>query len=355
MVRDSFYTPKVLADKLVSFVKSENFLTVVDFCIGDGELLRSAVDRWPRIKCFGSDISEEAIEITQTQHQDWTLSVADFLDQNSRNHSKIFQNNQYDLILLNPPFSCKGGTVNEVEFDGKTYFASTAMKFLVTSIRYMKPHGAIYAIMPSSVAYSQKDRILWDLLESKYNICVLDEPKSKYFRGCTPNVILVSVNDYSQRSIQRNFSRISLDFKGLTVFRGKLSMNQVEEKKSGDFLVHSTNLNSNSVHNLKTKVVNNLSKISGPGILIPRVGKPLSSKICVINEKETYVLSDCVIAIKTVTPIDAQRLFNYMIDNWIVIEGMYTGTGAKYITIDRIKQFLNLDFTRLQYQTMGAI
>ncbi|WP_286732648.1 MULTISPECIES: methyltransferase [Sphingobacterium] len=355
MARDSFYTPKILAERLISFIKDRKINCVADFCIGDGELLRAARNKWPKVKCFGSDISDEAVENTQNKHYDWVLSKTDFLDQEQRNESIIFQKNQYDLILLNPPFSCKGGKVNEIVFEDRIYYVSTAMEFLITSISYMKTNGVIYAIMPSSVAYSQKDKEAWEMLERKYNLCLLDEPKVKYFRDCTPNVILISLNDLNQNSIQKTIPRIELEFNGVSVLRGKLSMNLIKEDVNGFFLVHSTNLNANSIINLNVKVVNEYSKISGPAILIPRVGKPISSKICIIYPNDIYILSDCVIGIKTSTIKDAERLYLYMLENWRMIETLYTGTGAKYITIDKLKQFLNLDYQNISFGKKEAI
>jgi tRNA1(Val) A37 N6-methylase TrmN6 len=356
MFRDSFYTPKILADKLVSFIKKDTFQTVADFCIGDGELLRAAVERWPRIKCFGSDISEEAINLTQEQHKGWRLSLLDFLDGNARHDAKIFKKqSKYDLILLNPPFSCIGGTVNEVEFDRETYQVSTAMKFLVTSLKYMKPNGMLYAILPKSIAYSQKDKSLWNALEKKHNLSILEEPKVQYFKGCTPNVILISINDFSQSSRQRPFPRMSLDFEALSIFRGKLSMNLVVESLNGDYLVHSTNITANGINGLGVKVERPLSRISGPAVLIARVGNPSSPKICVIESTDSYVISDCIIAIKTNTLQDAKRLYQYMFDNWELVKEMYTGTGAPYITIEKLKKFLNLDIFEHNLQSRKAI
>lgn len=349
MLQDSFYTPKVLADKLVNFIKKNNYQTVADFCVGDGELLRAAIERWPEIKCYGSDISEDAIKSTKAQHKNWKLCLMDFLNEESRRRSSILKKHtRYDLILSNPPFSCIGGTVNEIEFDNEIFQVSTAMKFLVLSLKFLKPAGVLYAILPTSVAYSQRDKLLWNALEKKHNLAILDEPKIQYFKGCTPNVILVSVNDFSQVSKHKSIPRIALDFDDMDVFRGKLSMNLVRHNSAGDFLVHSTHLKNNSINGLKTKVIKDLSIVTGPAVLIPRVGKPLSSKLCIIKETETYVLSDCVFAIKTANLQDSFRLFTYMLDNWDAIAEMYTGTGARYITTDKLRQFLNLDHPELQ-------
>ena len=38
---DSYYTPPMLADKLVSFIASSHIEHAVDFCVGDGDLLKA--------------------------------------------------------------------------------------------------------------------------------------------------------------------------------------------------------------------------------------------------------------------------------------------------------------------------
>lgn len=355
-MKDSFYTPKVLADKLVGYIKKRTFKTVVDFCIGDGELVRAAKSRWPEIECFGFDISQQAIDQTFLSHPDWHLSQMDFLDKIARSKSEIIKlHPRYELILLNPPFSCKGGTMHNVDFEGQGFSVSTAMKFLIIALQYVSRDGVMYAILPTSTAYSQKDKVLWSLLEKKYNLSILEEPQYQYFRECAPNVILVSLNDFSQTSQYKTVARIPLEFDNLKVFRGKLSMNLLGSNQGKYFLVHSTNLRNNSLVNLSVKQTNVISEITGPAILIPRVGKPKSSKICIIESHETYVISDCILAIKTTTSKDNELLFKYIIDNWHLVEEMYKGTGAKYITIEKLNQFLNLDTMSPTYLSMVAI
>ncbi|MDF2432024.1 MAG: hypothetical protein JWP44_1655 [Mucilaginibacter sp.] len=357
MVRDSFYTPTVLADKLINFAIKKDFNSVADFCVGDGELLRAAKLRWPQIKCTGSDISEDAILKTRQEHPDWELCQMDFLNPDLRLGASILNKQQrYDLILLNPPFSCIGGTIYTVEFEKELFQASKAMKFLVTALQYLEPNGALYAILPTSIAYSQKDKKLWGMLEKKHNLSILEEPKTQYFKGCAPNVILVSVNDFSQTSQFKNITRISLDFQQLAVFRGKISMDQVRPNGGSKYLVHSTNVRNNKIVNLSLKINKPLSEVSGPAILLPRVGKPNPTKICTITKEETYVISDCILAIKTPSIKEARILYRYFIDNWELIENMYKGTGARYITIDKINQFLNLDISdTYNYQRVKAI
>jgi predicted RNA methylase len=356
-INDSFYTPSVLAEKLISYAVSKKFDTVADFCVGDGELLRAARMMWPDIACFGSDICNNAILKTKQVHPDWQLDQINFLDNSSRQCSSALSKNPvFDLILLNPPFSCRGGTIHRVEYDQDTFFVSTAMRFLVTALQYLDVNGAMYAILPTSVAYSQKDRRLWELLEKKHNLSILEEPNVQYFKGCAPNVILVSLNDFSRTSNYKSIARLPLDLKDLMVFRGKVSMDKLGLIGQGKHLVHSTNIRNNRLTGLNIKLENQRSEIEGPAILLPRVGKPDPTKVCLISKDESYVLSDCIIAIKISAFKEAQSLYKYILDNWSLIEQLYKGTGARYITIYKLSCFLNLDIEGIyNYEAQKAI
>ncbi|WP_345947708.1 methyltransferase [Mucilaginibacter sp. PAMB04274] len=344
MHRDSYYTPKILSDKLVSYINKKSVRFVADFCVGDGELLRSASDKWKNVKCYGTDISQTAIDETFSKHPNWVLEAVDFLDDSSQKKSKVLSGQKkYDLILLNPPFSYIGGVSNEVVFESVTYKVSTAMKFLTESLRYLTPDGFIYAILPSSTAYSQKDRKLWLVLEKRFNLSILEEPNSNYFKGATPNIILISINDFSCISKNRQLSKISFKIPPVKILRGKLSMNLLPSLVGEYYLVHTTNIKNQSLFNLSIKVNHDTSKVIGPAILLSRVGNPKSMKICLIDSSETYVLSDCLLAIQTKNQKDASNLFRYFIDNLDLLSSLYKGTGARYITIDRLKYFLDLD------------
>ena len=117
-------------------------------------------------------------------------------------------------------------------------------------------------------------------------------------------------------------------------------MHNIQEcKKNSISLVHSTNMRDNKIIELEYKVINSISKIRGPALLIHRVGHPNIKKICIISSKEVYALSDCVIGIKTKTMKECQSLKKIISGHWNDFSNLYKGTGAKYITIERLKYF----------------
>lgn len=342
-MKDSFYTSTYLAEILVNYIDETEINNVVDFCVGGGELLRSAQSKWKDVEIYGTDISNNAIMLLQEKHPDWKVEYCDFIDENSRIGCKILEDKRFDLILLNPPFTCKGSTIHKVKFDGVDYNVSTAMLFLLESIRYLTSNGIIYAILPISVAYSQKDSKIWTVLEQKYNLTILEERDKQYFKDCyPPNIIIVSLNDFRFKKIKDFRKPIELCVKVEAIIRGQLSMNEIiEDSTSTKFLIHSTNLKNNQIVDVSFKVKTNNQLIYGPGVVIHRVGNPKPTKICTIKKTEKYVLSDCLIFIKTATLADANEVKKHIILNWNSFEKLYKGTGAKYITLKRLQHYFN--------------
>ena len=340
---DSHYTPSDLADYLVSHIKKRNVKTIADFCVGEGILLKAAKKKWNNATFYGNDISIEVIKILRKNNPEWILENCDFLNSTSKNKKMLFNRN-FDIILLNPPFSCRGSIKKSLIFDNKEFTTSTAMAFFIESINYLNKNRVLYAIMPQSVAYSQKDEKIRNYLYEKYNFIIINEINKQAFEKCSPNIIIAAVNDKSLSTTKYSFEQINTRIKGLKIFRGNISMHDIKtSKKNSLILIHSTNINNNKIENTKYKVKNGKSKIVGPALLICRVGQPNFKKICIIPSGKEYALSDCIIGIMTNTAKDCQKLKDLVINNWSNFSNLYKGTGAKYITIERIKHFFNIN------------
>lgn len=343
-VNDSHYTPPSLADSLVSHIKKKNVKTVVDFCVGEGILLKAAKKKWSSAILYGNDISKKVIKLLKSNYPEWILENNDFLNVTAKNKSKFF-NNKFDIILLNPPFSCKGSRKMKVIFDDIEFSTSKAMAFFVESIKYLNKNGVLYAILPQSVAYSQKDEKIRNYLYEKYNLIIVKEINKQEFEKCSPNIIIAAVNDKSLSIKKDSFKKINTKINNLKILRGNMSMhNIITTKNKSVKLIHSTNIRNNKIENLKYKVKKENSKIVGPALLICRVGQPNSKKICIVPSKKEYVLSDCIIGIMTDNIKDCKKLKTMIIDNWSYFSNLYKGTGAKYVTLERVKYFLNLNY-----------
>ena len=281
-------------------------------------------------------------------HPSWQLAVCDFSNTLAFDNLANFSLKKYDLIVLNPPFTCKGSSICKIEFDEVTYHVSTAMQFVANAMKYRTNHGVLYAILPSSCAYSQKDRLLWQYMEKNYNLQVLEEPTRMYWKNCSASIILVSIGEKVNRSQKRR--KILFDFSTLPIeliIRGHISPHEAKfvEGRRGVKYVHTTNLLHNRIVNCtriqipKHRDEGRYGSVScrGPAVLIPRVCNPNPEKICVYKKNSIFVPSDCIIVLKTSNVEDAQFVANTILSHWDEFRTIYQGTAAKYTTMEIIK------------------
>ncbi len=337
---DSYYTDSVLADKLVGYIPADiEIHNVVDFCVGGGELLNAALRRYSHLQCTGVDSDLSAIEKLRIDCPHWKLIHEDFL-----NHEQIsneISDKKFDLILLNPPFSCKGSQIKKCVFDSVEFKTSTSMTFVLNALKYLSKDGIMLCILPISVIYSQKDRVVWDYLKLEYNAHILTEIERYSFKGCAPGIVLVSFNYNYHNKYKKSIASIKFPAT-ITINRGHLSMHKLCKTPHGPlYLVHTTNLSDNQIRNLSHKI-NTKSIATGPSVLIPRVCNPNISKVAVLYSGERYAISDCIISLQVQSNEDAVKLYKLIIDSWENFKSLYTGTGAKYITVDRLKMYFGI-------------
>ena len=340
---DSFYTPTPLADKLIGYVTADDVQSAIDFCVGDGVLLKAVAKRYGGVKLYGTDISAEALEKLSCDCPHMELGECDFRDDESVNNVQFLHDKTFDLIVLNPPFTCKGSVVEHLEFESEQFKVSTAMLFAMRALRYLSTNGGLYAILPISFVYSEKDKKAWDYLKAHYNACVLEEPSRVYFsKGCSPNVVLVYVGRYAMTGQhiagQADFSSLPVT----SIVRGCVRMQSpiYSRKKEAIPLIHTTNLQKGKLVELKKIVPGLHIKVDGFGVVIPRVCNPNPDKVALLDGIHTYAISDCVIVLRTSTMVDAEQVRTHILRNWQDFTTIYKGTGAQYTTIARVKQLL---------------
>ena len=81
--------------------------------------------------------------------------------------------------------------------------------------------------------------------------------------------------------------------------------------------------------------------VRGYGVLIPRVCNPNVEKV-VVMEKEECILSDCVVLLQTRTKKEAVQLKHHLVDNWEEFKKNYVGTGARYVTMERLRAYFKI-------------
>ena len=342
---DAYYTPNRLADRLINHIAETDVQTAVDFCVGDGDLLKAVRRRFPETQCFGIDISEESIENLRKEQTEWTLGTCDFMEREKVAKLRGIGDRKYDLIVFNPPFTCKGSTLCRIEFDGQAFKCSTALMFLTEALGYLNETGVMYAILPIGCLCSQKDKALWDYLVEHYELKVLEKMDRQYWQKCSPNILLVSLkSDAAQAAEEReegfNFTHLPIK----EIVRGTIGMHEVKfaEGRKGRKVIHTTNMQRNRVKEVRRIQNGKQYSMTGTAVLIPRVCNPNNGKICIYEGRSQYVLSDCVIALKTENLDDARRVYDALMEHWDDFREVYNGTGAKYTTMERLRAFFGV-------------
>lgn len=342
---DAYYTPDGLATRLLKYVVGKP-KKVVDFCVGDGGLLKAAEHRYKDIECFGIDISDEVVDNLAVRQPLWHLGQCNFRDAEALAKISFLNGASFDLIVLNPPFTCRGSRIEKVMIGEDEYHVSTAMSFLVGALPYLSDEGGIYAILPVGCVYSQKDRKCWQYLQENYHACVLGEVhKANFKHKCTPNIVLVYLGRKPYPQVVELKAQITAgpEIKLQGISRGCLGVYEMKKVKAGKKrlpYIHTTNMRNGELVDVGYTKYGLKESVKGNGVLIPRVCNPNMEKLVVYDGKEA-ILSDCVVLLQTRTKKEAKLLKKYLMKNWVEFAKIYTGTGARYVTMERLRAYFS--------------
>jgi predicted RNA methylase len=275
---DAFYTPAYLATKMVRLIEQEPGV-VADFACGDGGLLRAAAKRWGTAHIFGSDISGSAVTEVGELRVATQVSRCNFLSSRSRAQCKALRDikDKVDVVLLNPPFTCRGGTRHDIGMDGTHLTCSTAMAFLLTASAYLSPSGEVVAILPAGSFNSEKDRAAWDALRDHFNIRVVSEHDNRTFDSCDSNTQIIHLKRKMKggrtpstiRSKTPKPNARGVGKTEVTLYRGKVQMHAIPRGRTA--LAHSTDLRDHKLILNGHKTSSSSLSIKGAFIALPRV------------------------------------------------------------------------------------
>ena len=335
---DSFYTPDKLAQEMVALYDGVPYL-IGDFCAGDGGLLRACEARFPQARYLANDKSKRAYHKLLKAHANWDVYNLDFLSDKSL-QKVTHLNGAFDLLLLNPPFTCRGQTY-KFTFDGFKFSASKALLFLIRSIKFLSNGGRLMAVLPIGVSISERDANLMAYLKNAYGFRIHKRVSGVSFAGKEPNVILAELCRPQMKSAYVPKKPIKRTYGFL--HRGSRNVIDANDlkTKNGIMFIHTTNLVGNKLVDTKICLPEDKARILvGPAVLVPRVGTPNVTKIVVIGEREKYILSDCVIAVLSRDVSSANHIQDVLVSKKTSFYRLYAGTGARYITLSRLGEYI---------------
>lgn len=343
---DNFNTPSQIARQITEYLNCIQPSIIADFSAGNGELLRHASTRWPNSRIIATDIDKNIVRLLKRKFNKWEVGNCDFLNPISRSRSITLRNikGKVSLILINPPFSCRGGKILSVNFMGIGYKCSKAMAFLICAIEYLSEKGELFAILPKGTLRSEKDYAIWKTIKRNYTAKVLDSYGEYAFNGCNPKTVLIHIKKKAKKvynfSLTKDMKSI-INFNGFQIYRGNFSVYKLNGCAStkGTPFIHTTNLLRNKLE-FNRRILDPPNRIKGPVVLIPRVGEPSKSKIVYYLGREEISLSDCVFAVKCVNRKLAKSVASDIMTNWKKFAELYGGTCAPYLTIKNLSKFL---------------
>lgn len=331
--------------------QGEEFV-VADFAAGPGELLFAAESLWPMASVVATDIDPLAVRKLRALSRGWRTGVCDFLNPRSRRSSSLLRSlmGHTDLVLLNPPFSSRGGKRIPATTGGVTTKCSLGLAFVVNAIDYLADGGELIAVLPEGSMTSERDSTTWNLLRGLGNVEVLKTNGFGTFAGAAVRTTVVrfqKVHNHTRTESSPVLQTSTVSCGPLRplvhIVRGTAAVSDVQRSQDNvDAIpfVHSTHLQDFTISS-HTYVRNLLRRRAvGPMVLLPRVGQPKRSKVARCLDSKVFMLSDCVIALTCDSSKSADLLWKDLQSNWGLLEREYVGSGARYITTRRLSDLL---------------
>lgn len=109
--------------------------------------------RFGGLSVGAADLDPEAVRHLRKTHRDWTSSCTNSLSPASYRASAAFRQfpNSYDVAVLNPPFSYRGGARIVLHHSGIDFKVTPATAFIAHALDWIGPNGTIVAIVPKNV------------------------------------------------------------------------------------------------------------------------------------------------------------------------------------------------------------
>ena len=345
MNSDAFYTPSEISEKMIGAIEAGSADIVADFAAGAGDLLEAARARWPLGRIVATDISRAAVMALKRIQPRWEVGRCDFLSGHSRGSCRVLSGleNRVSVVLLNPPFSCRGGTICRVIGNGYEMQSSRGMAFVLNALRYLAPDGELVCVLPAGSLHTQKDQRAWAFLRTFFHVYLVSRNGHKTFDGCFARTVLVRLRRRALPRRVRNATSTSgnpkADLGRVTLYRGRLPMYVVKGEGGNSVpLIHSTCLRHSSV-DFKQFATGRLSHaITGPTILLPRVGRPDKSKVVLYRGRRLFVMSDCVLGLQCA--FNPAAVHSHILKEWSLISRLYKGTGARFLTVAALAEGL---------------
>ena len=271
---DAHYTPSTVANLLVRAARDAQPRLIADLAAGNGDLLFEAERIWPRAAFVATDIDPVAVRRLARLRPSWTVGRCDLRSARSRAacHAIRALSNPASLMLLNPPFTCRGATRYIIPTPQGPLRASTAMSFLLLAAQYVADTGQILSVLPANCPQSEKDQAAWMHVQARYDVHILDNCATGTFPGSTATTVLVrlapTINRTSCHQLAKKTRPPSSDFR-VAIIRGTCPIHRHTPQHHKPPLVHYTDIRNGVVHLNGRRGFGSYRCVQGPAIVLP--------------------------------------------------------------------------------------
>jgi hypothetical protein len=339
---DRYYTPDSIAELVAAAIEAHTVTTCADTACGQGHLLKAVATRFPAVRCIGVDVDHRAVLHLRKARPRWTVLHGNALTFPLTTLHRTGRAKSIDVTVGNPPFSMyrSKAVMNPLVVSGRS---SVALAHVTRDLLLLRPtFGGIY-ILPESCLATEVDESARRAIEATHRIEVLKRLQTTTFSHTRARTVVARITRRFG-SDGRNTALASALFSDVDspnpVLRGGLPRHLARPSALGLPYCHSTDLRDlaasggRSVRRLpRVKQISRGVLVPGEYLLIPRVGRPIRSQLRNIRLDRHVQLSDCVIAIK-IAPHEASR--HLLEDAGLALQSLYSGTGAPYITVRRV-------------------
>lgn len=397
------FTPEELASIMVDLVPIKNPKYIIDFCAGDGSLLKAARNKWVNAEIIGIDVkwTKGIIETLKTMNIKTIKSNSIALT--SEFHKSISCENGYSLILANPPFNSRinlhlGKFSKIVHNPPKS--APIEMIFAILNIFYLNVNGYIAIILPSSVISSIKGQWLRDYITEQLEIKYIVDLSRNIFKNADAKLHLIvgqkKINNkeyYTRLSyLDDNYNYIEKGIVSNEELKCRMDVsyhlnNEIYILKDYDLItshiskpikrgysqygikrvfvsenncsipyIHTSNLTKDGLKVFSDRYIvidgpmfNKNSLLEKGDILVARVGNGCVGRSAIVwHEKEMGIASDCIFILRPNNLIISILLYAFFQTKFVInyLRVISAGTGALSISKFRLENIHVLKFTK---------
>jgi tRNA1(Val) A37 N6-methylase TrmN6 len=364
---DQFFTPGWLAMRMAEALPAE-VRAVGDFAAGHGALLRAVADRFgDQVRLLAFDRDPMVVRHLRRVYPQWNVGRIDLFSSRSRASSRLWSDRslELDAVVLNPPYSYRGGETRQTVVAGEIVRSTPASLFLAVALEKLRPGGTLLAVMPASAMDIQRDSAMWERWRYEHKVEVLDRFSRNTFAGTRASTALIRISkatglaltvtaDPPRRGIPVDRTICTC----VELLRGRVPVHRMNEFQSLELasvpFIHTTDLVDGGLLGSGWRAGVRWGT-RGPMVLVPRVGRMYPSKVVKYEGLEPLVLSDCVIGLRPIDTTGLQRLADAIGDTYQDLHVLYRGSCAPYVTLQRLLEYLRgLGFVARQTPASSA-